>query len=252
MLPEHVEHVRLVLASVPAPAQVPRSAIVLPCPHVVAGGHEVEAERVRACQECSELDVLVAARTRIRGSALPMLREKIRKDRFFELSAHVDDLEIETHRLGNGSGVALGLRSAATVIDAIEMNELEVRTENAVATLVKQRGGYRGVDSPAHGNENRRFPGHVPRLASVPLCKDEVMSDRRQSITTVHLGQYTRETANEIAGELEAAGIVWWYKEPGYISQVWEFGVRLFVDRARLAEARSIAARITAERNPSG
>lgn len=78
------------------------------------------------------------------------------------------------------------------------------------------------------------------------------MSDRNEkSITTVHLGQYTRETANEIAGKLEAAGIVWWYKEPGYISQVWEFGVRLFVDRARLAEARSIADRITAERNPS-
>ncbi|HEX2068579.1 MAG TPA: hypothetical protein VHH54_00025 [Actinomycetota bacterium] len=85
----------------------------------------------------------------------------------------------------------------------------------------------------------------------MPLCKDEVMSGRRQNVTTVHLGQYTRETANEIAGELEAAGIVWWYKEPGYISQVWEFGVRLFVDRARLDEARSIANRITAERNPS-
>ncbi len=74
------------------------------------------------------------------------------------------------------------------------------------------------------------------------------MTNRGESITTVHLGQYTRETANEIAGELEAAGIVWWYKEPGYISQVWEFGVRLFVDRTRLAEAQSIADRITAER----
>jgi hypothetical protein len=83
----------------------------------------------------------------------------------------------------------------------------------------------------------------------VPLCEDEVMSDRRENITTVHLGQYTRETANEIAGELEAAGIVWWYKEPGYISQVWEFGVRLFVDRARLDDARSIAERISSERS---
>jgi hypothetical protein len=78
------------------------------------------------------------------------------------------------------------------------------------------------------------------------------MADRRENIITVHLGQYTRETANEIAGELEAAGIVWWYKEPGYISQVWEFGVRLFVDRARLAEARSIAERISIERSGGG
>jgi hypothetical protein len=68
-------------------------------------------------------------------------------------------------------------------------------------------------------------------------------------ITTVHLGQFTRETANEIAGELERAGIVWWYKEPGFLSQVWEFGVRLFVDRTRLAEAQSIADRISTERS---
>ncbi len=74
------------------------------------------------------------------------------------------------------------------------------------------------------------------------------MTDRGDNLTTVHLGQFTRETANEIAGELEEAGIVWWYKEPGYLSQIWEFGVRLFVDRARLSEAQSIAARITAER----
>jgi hypothetical protein len=63
-------------------------------------------------------------------------------------------------------------------------------------------------------------------------------------ITTVHLGQYTREHANEIAGELERAGIAWWYKEPGYFSQIWEWGVRLFVDRRRLEEARHIAQRV--------
>ena len=74
------------------------------------------------------------------------------------------------------------------------------------------------------------------------------MSEADRKISTVHLGQYTRETANEIAGELERAGIVWWYKEPGFLSQVWEFGVRLFVDRARLTEAKTIADRIAGER----
>jgi hypothetical protein len=69
------------------------------------------------------------------------------------------------------------------------------------------------------------------------------------SVMTTYLGQYTRETANEIAGELERAGIVWWYKQPGVISQVWELGVRLFVDQTRLDEAREIAERIVAERN---
>ena len=76
------------------------------------------------------------------------------------------------------------------------------------------------------------------------------MSPARERISTVHLGQFTRETANEIAGELEAAGIVWWYKEPGFMSQVWEFGVRLFVDKSRLSEAKAIRDRIVAERNP--
>jgi hypothetical protein len=77
-----------------------------------------------------------------------------------------------------------------------------------------------------------------------------LMTPKRDRVTTVHLGQYTRETANEIAGELEAAGIIWWYKEPGWLSQVWEYGVRLFVDRGRLKEAKAIAERIVAARNP--
>jgi hypothetical protein len=70
-----------------------------------------------------------------------------------------------------------------------------------------------------------------------------------ERVTTVHLGQYTRETANEIAGKLEEAGIIWWYKEPGWLSQVWEYGVRLFVDKTRLAEAKAIAERIVTARN---
>ena len=64
------------------------------------------------------------------------------------------------------------------------------------------------------------------------------------NVITVHLGQFTREHANAIAEELERAGIVWWFKEPGFLSQVWEFGVRLFVDRERLDEAKQIAAKV--------
>lgn len=66
------------------------------------------------------------------------------------------------------------------------------------------------------------------------------------NVRTVHLGQYTHEHAEAIAGQLEAAGIVWWYKAPGVFSQVWEHGVRLFVDRERLAEASAIAERVLA------
>lgn len=66
------------------------------------------------------------------------------------------------------------------------------------------------------------------------------MTDR---VSTIYLGQYSREQANEIAAELERAGIVWWYKEPGFLSWVWEWGVRLFVDETRLGEAREIVIR---------
>jgi hypothetical protein len=68
----------------------------------------------------------------------------------------------------------------------------------------------------------------------------------RDNITTVYLDQYTYEHAEAIAAELEAAGIVWWYKAPGFLSAIWEHGVRLFVDRKRLEEARAIADRVLA------
>lgn len=62
-----------------------------------------------------------------------------------------------------------------------------------------------------------------------------------KKISTVQLGQFTDEHANEIAGKLEEAGIVWWYKQPGYFARLWEKGTRLFVDDSRLDEARAIA-----------
>jgi len=43
---------------------------------------------------------------------------------------------------------------------------------------------------------------------------------------------------------------VWWYKEPGSIGRIWEYGVRLFVDRDRLAEARAIVAAVLDEASP--
>ena len=71
---------------------------------------------------------------------------------------------------------------------------------------------------------------------------------RPPRVSTVYLGQFTWEHANAIAGELERAGIVWWYKQPGYLSSIWEHGVRLFVDRDRREEANAIAARVLQER----
>jgi hypothetical protein len=61
-------------------------------------------------------------------------------------------------------------------------------------------------------------------------------------VRTVYLGQFPAWEAERIAAELEAAGIVWWSKEPGPITRLWEFGVRLFVDRDRLEAARAVVA----------
>ena len=66
-------------------------------------------------------------------------------------------------------------------------------------------------------------------------------------VITVYLGQFPRDEANRIAEGLEEVAIPWWYKEPGFLSQIWEFGVRIFVDRERLEDARQIVARVEAE-----
>lgn len=60
-------------------------------------------------------------------------------------------------------------------------------------------------------------------------------------VRTTYLGEFTQDHAERIAGALEDAGIVWWSKSPGAISRIWEHGVRLFVDRTRLDDARALA-----------
>lgn len=65
-------------------------------------------------------------------------------------------------------------------------------------------------------------------------------------VSTVYLGQFDSEHANRIAEKLEEVGIVWWHKQAGRFTQLFfagDWGVRLFVDKARLDEAREIATR---------
>jgi len=65
------------------------------------------------------------------------------------------------------------------------------------------------------------------------------------SVRTVQLGQFSDDHAELIAAALEQAGISWWYKQPGTISRIWEWGVRLYVDRERITDARALADTIT-------
>ncbi len=71
-------------------------------------------------------------------------------------------------------------------------------------------------------------------------------------VDSAYLGQYTDETANLIAGELEGANIAWSYKQPGAISRILfnEWGTRLFVEKARLDDAKRIAAQVEERTRP--
>jgi hypothetical protein len=65
-------------------------------------------------------------------------------------------------------------------------------------------------------------------------------------VRTVHLGEFSPAHARRIGRELDAAGIAWWTKDPGFLSRLWQLGIELFVDRSRLDDAREIAERVTA------
>ena len=64
---------------------------------------------------------------------------------------------------------------------------------------------------------------------------------------TTYLGQFSDDNAQAIVRELDTAGIVWWSKSSGRFAQILfadSWGTRLFVEEARLDEAREIAKRI--------
>jgi hypothetical protein len=68
-----------------------------------------------------------------------------------------------------------------------------------------------------------------------------------RDVRTVHLGEFLTRHADLIAEQLDGHGIVWWSKEPGPLSKIWQLGVELFVDRDRLDEAREVANAVLSE-----
>ena len=67
-------------------------------------------------------------------------------------------------------------------------------------------------------------------------------------VSTTYLGQFTDANAERIAKGLTDAGIEFWTKQAGRYTRfffIGEWGVRIFVDKARVAQAREIADLIT-------
>jgi hypothetical protein len=81
---------------------------------------------------------------------------------------------------------------------------------------------------------------------------DHRMGDLPENVTTVYLGNFSGETARLVAEQLDQRGIAWWYKAPGFLAALWEHGIRMFVDKAHLAEAKEIAKKVSAEREAKG
>ncbi len=72
-------------------------------------------------------------------------------------------------------------------------------------------------------------------------------SGSRSAESTVHLGQYVDDNAHAIMDALREAGIEHWAKVTGRFARAFfggDWGTHVFVDEARLGEARAIADRI--------
>jgi hypothetical protein len=72
---------------------------------------------------------------------------------------------------------------------------------------------------------------------------------------SAYLGQFPDDMANTIAGELEAAGILWSYKQAIWITQILflgEWGTRMFVDAERLDDAKEIVERVRSMERTDG
>lgn len=69
----------------------------------------------------------------------------------------------------------------------------------------------------------------------------------KPKVSTAYVGQFEHAHAEAIAKELEEAGIVWYYKQAGGITQIFfrgDWGVRLFADAARADDVRVIVQRV--------
>ena len=125
-LPQHVEHVGLILLAVHPAQQPPRAVVAANPPDVMAGRDRVDAKLLGPAQERPELDQAVAAGARVRRASGFVLGHEIADDLGVEVLGEVADLEGEPPDARDLGGVGPRPRSAAPMLDALQMDQVHV------------------------------------------------------------------------------------------------------------------------------
>ena len=100
-----------------------------------------------------------------------MLIEEVSEHRPGEPLAHVDDLELESHQLGDGPRVGLGLRAAAPVVDAVEVHQLQVHPRTRYPCSCNSAAATEESTPPLMATRTGRFRAHAGE-ASTPFRRD--------------------------------------------------------------------------------
>src|SRR5699024_7173477 len=80
---------------------------------VVAGGHGIEAQRHALAQKCSELNLLVAAQTRVRGFTTGVAINEVRDNGLFEFLGEVPDRTWDASSIADAACIRGVLKRAA-------------------------------------------------------------------------------------------------------------------------------------------
>ena len=123
----------------------------------MAGGDKICAELVRAINEPSELQILIAHHARIRRAAGFIFVGEVLDDVFLEFRRLVNEVIRDVKLVADGARVGDGLRAAALVLGAVHAilrPELERDADDLVALLQQQRRRGGGIYSPAHATDH--------------------------------------------------------------------------------------------------
>src|SRR5690606_29908675 len=204
---EHAQHVGLVLSAVDAAPQ--HSALQ---PSVVAGGDGVESERESAVEHRRELDLLVAAQTRVGGAARGVLLDEVLHHVAVEPLGHVPHVERDADHVGGPPRVPRVLDGAAAAgagtVGLRVGRQCEVHAGDVVTGLGDASGGHSGIDAAGHGGKHAKT--HDPFETTRPDGPPVLARGRREVGESRPMRLFGRKSGSAAS----AAGIrefwSWW------------------------------------------